>query len=411
MARATTRNTPKPKATLAQTFRIDSVRASSADFVQRNFRGHSRDHNLLLGLTLLLTAIGLVFVLSSSFVDAIQQNNNVFSIAGKQLLAALLGLVGLSWASSLRTQTIQMLASWLSIGSIAVQLLVVLTPLGVSVNGNKNWIRIFGFTLQPSEFMKVAMILWIALLLQKHSHELDDGMVWAKLGGITALAFFAPVLLGKDVGTTIVMALVAVMMSVFAGLPRLFVYLIGAVGAVAVPAIMASSPSRWGRVMAWLHPDAPDPNDYGWQSTHAIWAFAAGGIGGVGLGQSELKWSWIPEAENDFIFAIIGEEAGLIGAVVLILLFVALSALLIRIALRTPDPVNRMIVLGVMLWISLQAFINIAVVLTWLPVLGVPLPLISSGGSSMISSLFALGLVLAIEKQNGAPLRTSRSRR
>ena len=137
-----------------------------------------------------------------------------------------------------------------------------------------------------------------------------------------------------------------------------------------------------------------------------MWAFAAGGIPGVGLGQSQLKWSWIPEAENDFIFAIIGEEMGLIGSVIVILLIVFMALILIRIALRTDDLFKRLVVLGVMLWLSLQSFTNIAVVLTLLPVLGVPLPLISSGGSSILASLMAIGVVLAIERENHSkPMR------
>jgi cell division protein FtsW (lipid II flippase) len=221
----------------------------------------------------------------------------------------------------------------------------------------------------------------------------------------------AAVAAGKDVGTVIIMAMILFGMTVLSGMPRRLTYWVMIAAAVAVPVIMRSSSSRWGRVMAWLNPSAPDPNDYGWQSIHGVWAFAAGGIWGVGLGQSQLKWSWIPEAENDFIFAIIGEEMGLIGGVIVILLILFMALILIRIALRTDDLFKRLVVLGIMLWLSLQSFTNIAVVLTLLPVLGVPLPLISSGGSSILASLMAIGVVLAIERENHArPIRPGRMR-
>jgi cell division protein FtsW (lipid II flippase) len=154
--------------------------------------------------------------------------------------------------------------------------------------------------------------------------------------------------------------------------------------------------------MAWLNPNAPDPNDYNWQSEHGMWAISAGRIFGAGLGESKMKWSWIPEVENDFIFAIISEELGLIGALLVIVLFVSLAISFVRILQRTQDYFGKFVVGGVMLWIIFQALINIAVVLRLLPVLGVPLPLISAGGSSLIATLAAIGVVLAIERENHA---------
>jgi cell division protein FtsW (lipid II flippase) len=157
--------------------------------------------------------------------------------------------------------------------------------------------------------------------------------------------------------------------------------------------------------MAWLNPSAPDPLDVNWQSKHGVWALAAGGIGGTGFGDSKMKWSWIPEVENDFIFAIIGEEFGLVGAIVVIGLFITLGFVLIKITLKTRGVYERYILVGIMGWIVLQAMVNIAVVLNFLPVLGVPLPLISSGGSSLLSTLAAIGVVLGIERRNSvAPI-------
>jgi cell division protein FtsW (lipid II flippase) len=154
--------------------------------------------------------------------------------------------------------------------------------------------------------------------------------------------------------------------------------------------------------MAWLNPNAPDPNGYNWQSEHGMWALSAGRIFGAGLGESKMKWSWIPEVENDFIFAIIGEELGLVGALVVIALFGALTIFFLNIYNRTSDLFSKYVVGAIMLWIIFQALVNIAVVLRLLPVLGVPLPLISAGGSSLVATLAGIGIVLSIERENHA---------
>jgi cell division protein FtsW (lipid II flippase) len=171
---------------------------------------------------------------------------------------------------------------------------------------------------------------------------------------------------------------------------------------VAVAGVFAalSSPSRMARINAWLNPDAASSDAFNWQYEHGTWALAAGGVFGVGLGNSKMKWSWIPEVENDFIFAVIGEELGFVGALVVIGLFALLISSLIGIMNRSESIFGRVLIVGVIVWIVSQAAVNIAVVLGVLPVLGVPLPLISAGGSSLIATLGAIGLVLAVEKDN-----------
>lgn len=397
-----TRSRKTQGASIRQNSRVqlDKVSAASSGFLRRVLSSQSRDFYLLISLTAFLAVFGVFMVLSSSFIDALKADNNAFSIFFKQSISALGGFAALSVVSLLRASSIRKLMVPYTAFWVVVQLLVVFTPIGVSVNGNRNWIRVFGFTIQPSEFLKLAMILLVAQLIYSKQNELDDlKSAWVPVALVSG-GIMLTVLGGRDVGTVIVMSLILIGMAVFAGLPRIVAIAVGIAGAVFVPVIMRSSESRWGRVMAWLFPDAPDPNDYNWQTTHGIWAFAAGGLGGVGLGQSKLKWSWIPEAENDFIFAIIGEEMGLIGALLVIVLIIYMAILFIRIAMKTSDLFKRLVVLGVMLWISVQSFVNIAVVLTILPVLGVPLPLISAGGSSMLASLLAIGVVLAIEREN-----------
>ena len=190
-------------------------------------------------------------------------------------------------------------------------------------------------------------------------------------------------------------------MMVLTGMPSRPTFYILA-GASVLALAFLNTGSRRTRISAWLNPDAVDITGATWQAKHGIWALAAGGVGGTGLGDSKMKWNWIPMVENDYIFSVVGEEWGLLGASALILLFVLLALALIRILNRTDRPFERYIMIGIVSWITLQSFINIGVVLNFLPVLGVPLPLISAGGTSLLATLATLGLALGIERRNYA---------
>jgi len=361
--------------------------------------GQSRLFYQVLGLIVFLVAFGLVMVLSSSSIDSIKAGNSGFSLAGKQLLFALLGFVGLMFMIRIPLTWIRSKLMYAWVGGVVLQLLTVFV-IGTEINGNRNWINLGFFSIQPSEILKLLMILLIAELLIQNQDELEwNPKAWGKVALISGVSI-ASVVLGKDMGTAIVMAAIMLGMFVLFGMPRTLAFWALAGGSLlAVIGVMGTA-SRRLRIMAWLNPGAPDPFDFNWQQEHATWAFAAGGFTGVGIGQSKLKWSWIPEAQNDFIFAIIGEEMGLIGAMTVIILFVVLIYKLMRIANEARSLYNRLVVLGVMVWIGVQAIINIAVVLGLLPVLGVPLPLISYGGSSLVMLLIATGLVLAIERDS-----------
>jgi cell division protein FtsW (lipid II flippase) len=270
---------------------------------------------------------------------------------------------------------------------------------GVEINGNRNWLDI-GFTnIQPAEFLKVALIVALALqLAQLHQDSETDKQIWFMVLGVSATALVLVSLIGRDLGTGVVIGITLMAMFLFAGMPlSRWLGLSALISLLAVAAIMSSA-SRRIRFEAWLNPDGADPMGVMWQFEKGTWALAAGGFWGTGLGRSKLKWSWIPEVENDFIFAVIGEELGLLGAVFVIALFFALAMTLFGIAKQQTNAFSRNVVAGVMVWISMQAFINIGVVLGLFPVLGVPLPLISAGGSSTIATLAGIGIVLAIEK-------------
>lgn len=366
----------------------------------RVFKAQSIHFYRLLGVALFLTVFGIVMVLSASSIDSLKANNNSFTIGGKQLIFAVVGFGFLAIFSLAKTTTMQKRSKIFFQVALATQLAVLFV--GKSINGNRNWLDFGLFSIQPSEFLKIAIILYGAFYLSQRTDYFYDGKVWIMTllwGGLG----MALVILGSDLGTVIIMFLFYVGMLVMAGMPSRLIGAILVAVVVLVPlAVNFGSSSRVGRILAWMNPNAPDPNGYNWQSEHGMWALSAGRIFGAGLGESKMKWSWIPEVENDFIFAIIGEELGLIGALVIIGMFLFMAVCFNNVLRRTSDLFSRYVVAGVMLWITLQALVNIAVVLRLLPVLGVPLPFVSAGGSSLLSSLMGVGLVLAIERENHA---------
>ena len=369
-----------------------------AEWLRDNFQAESIYFYRLAGLTGFLVVFGLVMVLSSSSIDSLVANRDAFYVFSRQSLYAVVGLGVMLFISSLKLKVIQNLVKAAVVFGFALQLSVPF--LGITVNGNTNWISIAGFTLQPAEFLKVALIMYMAWFVSNREHELDDPRRVLLPVLIVGGAALALVMLGRDLGTAIIIALIVFGTLVIAGAPLrpLVQVFVGVAIAGALAAF--SSASRMARINAWLNPDAASSDAFNWQYEHGTWALAAGGVFGVGLGNSKMKWSWIPEVENDFIFAVIGEELGLIGALVVIGIFALLVSSLIGIMNRSDSSFGRIIIIGVIVWIVSQSAVNIAVVLGVLPVLGVPLPLISAGGSSLIATLGAIGIVLAIEKDN-----------
>ena len=369
-----------------------------AEWLRDIFQAESIYFYRLAGLTGFLVVFGLVMVLSSSSIDSLVANRDAFYVFSRQSLYAVVGLGVMLFISSLKLKVIQNLVKAAVVLGFALQLSVPF--LGITVNGNTNWISIAGFTLQPAEFLKVSLIMYIAWFVSNREHELDDPRRVLLPVLIVGGAALALVMLGRDLGTAIIIALIVFGTLVIAGAPLrpLVQVFVGVSIAGALAAF--SSASRMARINAWLNPDAASSDAFNWQYEHGTWALAAGGVFGVGLGNSKMKWSWIPEVENDFIFAVIGEELGLIGALVVIGIFALLVSSLIGIMNRSDSSFGRIAIIGVIVWIVSQSAVNIAVVLGVLPVLGVPLPLISAGGSSLIATLGAIGIVLAIEKDN-----------
>ena len=405
-------STKNPRAVVRRTSKSVRIKGDRrqriAEWLRDNFQAESIYFYRLAGLTGFLVVFGLVMVLSSSSIDSLVANRDAFYVFSRQSLYAVVGLLAMLFISSLKLAIIQKLVKAAVVFGFALQLSVPF--IGITVNGNTNWISIAGFTLQPAEFLKVALIMYMAWFVSNREQELDDPKRVLLPVLIVGGAGLALVMLGRDLGTAIIIALIVFGTLAIIGAPLLPLMQVFVGVAVAGVFAALSSPSRMARINAWLNPDAASSDAFNWQYEHGTWALAAGGVFGVGLGNSKMKWSWIPEVENDFIFAVIGEELGFVGALVVIGLFALLISSLIGIMNRSESIFGRVLIVGVIVWIVAQSAVNISVVLGVLPVLGVPLPLISAGGSSLIATLGAIGLVLAIEKDNHRNGSRSRKR-
>jgi len=385
-------------ARIKQPRQVDARRIDFRSLFVRLAGHQSRNFYWLFGVSMFILVFGMVMVLSSSSVDSLTTYNNPYYVFGRQAGWAGVGLLGMVVVSTLSLARIAKWGQYFFAGGIFLQLLVLFTPLGISIGGNRNWLRLGIFSFQPSEFIKLGLILVLANNFAKEEYRITDiknflYKSWAPVGAAVLVVFG-----GKDLGTALIILLIAFGITLLTGIELNKLRALAVITVFGVFIALQSSSSRSGRLDAWLHPGSDDSSTFAWQSQHGIWALAAGRWGGVGLGGSKLKWSWIPEVDNDYIFAIIGEETGLLGATLTIVVFIMLVVLIRRTYLRASSSFMRNATAGIMIWIGFQSLINVSVVVQNLPVLGVPLPLVSSGGSSLISALLAIGILLAFER-------------
>ncbi|WP_046775254.1 putative lipid II flippase FtsW [Streptomyces yangpuensis] len=359
---------------------------------------------LIFGSSLLITVLGLVMVYSASMIKALQLGLGDAYFFKKQFLAALIGAVLLLVASRMPVKLHRALSYPVLAGTLFLMVLVQVPGIGVSINGNQNWISLGGpFMLQPSEFGKLALILWGADLLARKG---DKGLLsqWKHLlVPLVPVAFLllGLIMLGGDMGTAMILGAILFGLLWLAGAPtRMFVGVLAFAGAI-VALLIKTSPHRMDRLEC-IGATEPGKNDLCWQAVHGIYALASGGWFGSGLGASVEKWGQLPEAHTDFIFAITGEELGLAGTLSVLALFAALGYAGIRVAGRTEDSFVRFAAGGVTTWITAQAVINIGAVLGLLPIAGVPLPLFSYGGSALLPTMFAVGLLIAFAREEPA---------
>ncbi|WP_318783104.1 putative lipid II flippase FtsW [Cellulosimicrobium sp. SH8] len=354
---------------------------------------------LLVGATALLTIIGLVMVFSSSAVTEIAAGKSPFNAFAKQAQFVLIGLPVLLIATRIPVAWYRRLAWPALVAAVALQLLI-FTPLAKNVNGNTNWIDLGAFDVQPSEVAKLALALWLGAVLGRKQRLLGQWRHVLVPAVPVAVLVIGLVLAGHDLGTALVlMALVAGAFFVSGADGRLLALGAGLAAFVVgyVFILNQSGGDRLGRIMA-TYRECTDTLGECYQSLHGQWALGTGGLTGVGLGASREKWSYLPEAHNDFIFAVIGEELGLFGTLLVLGLFVIVGVATSRIVRRHPDPFVKITTAAIACWIVGQAFINIGVVIGLLPVIGVPLPLVSAGGSALIMTMAALGVLISFAR-------------
>jgi cell division protein FtsW len=375
-------------------------RKSSSTRVKSLDRGHPA---VLLAITVAtLVLLGLVMILSASSVSAFADYGSPFLYFKKQLLWAAIGVAGYIFFARFDYRRLKGRGALFIAGCVFLLAAVLVPGVGISVGGSARWLGAGPLSFQPSEFTKLALICFAADVFSRRSERslkyFDRAMfpMLPILGLLGALVMLQP-----DMGTTMLIGIIGFGLIFVAGTPLRFVIPVGLIGAAMAVIGALAEPYRRERVMAFLDP-YKDPLNTGYQTIQSLIAMGSGGWFGVGLGASRQKWSYIPNSHTDFIFAILGEEMGLIGTLTVLGLFAFVIYLGVRIARSAPDRYGMLLAAGITLWIGAQAIINMAAVTAAAPITGVPLPLVSFGGSSLVISLIAMGLLTNIAWQGRA---------
>ena len=351
---------------------------------------------------IILTIFGVIMVFSSSSVNMIANGQSPWAQALKQGMYCVFGLVIAFITMMLPASFYRKISFWFLLGAMVMQA-ATLTPLGVEVNGNKGWIGIPGvFTMQPAEIVKLALCIWMPNELinaRKQVKKVGAPRAYSKLI-LGYLCAFCLVMSGKDLGTGLIILAIGGIALLLGGFPGKWLAGAALLGICGIVGFILTSPNRLGRIMAAYRTCSPsDLQGVCYQAVHGKYAIASGGLLGVGIGNSGEKWGYLPEAHNDFIFAIIGEETGFVGAAMVILLFIVMTWCMLMVAVQVRDRYITMALVCIAVWIVGQAFVNIGVVVSLLPVMGVPMPFVSAGGSSLIMCLGAAGVAISLMKE------------
>src|SRR3954453_77193 len=366
-------------------------------------------YSLLLGASALLLTIGLIMVLSASSVYSYEHyHGDSYAVVRRQLVWVLIGLP-LGWlASRLPHRLVRRLAY--PGFSLSLVLLLLTAFLGVRINGNQNWLAVGPIQIQPSEIAKLALVIWAAHIYankERRLHSTHEIIVPVVPGMVLATGL---VVFGNDLGTALVMFALLLGALWVVGAPRRFFTIMFSVVAVGLVLLVGTNAERLGRVTNFVDPFS-DYHDKGWQPAHGLYALSTGGWFGQGIGASQQKWGDLPEAHTDFIFAVLGEELGLAGTLLVIMLFLTIAFAALRVARETADPFVRYTSFGIVVWLLGQMMINVGMVLALLPVIGIPLPLVSYGGPALRPSLVALGLLIGFARREPEAARALAQRR
>ena len=345
----------------------------------------------------LLCVLGLVMVLSASAAEAQSDYGNPWYQFQRQAMWLTLGAVALVVASLVDHRKLRSIARPMLLGTFGLLLLVLLPFAGQTVNGSSRWLAFGPVTLQPSELAKLALVVFLADLLASRADRMNDSRVTIRPVMVVFLPMAGLILAQPNLGTTVLLFVILAAVLCVAGVPGRTLGIMIALAGTAGVALAVAAPYRWRRLVAFMDP-WDDPLNAGYQTLQSQAAIANGGTTGLGLGQGRAKFGFLPEGHTDFIFSTIGEELGLLGGVVLLSLFVAVACLGAIIALRAPDRFGMLTAVGITTWISVQALVNLGAAVGVLPITGVPLPLVSSGGSSLIVTMAACGVLLNIAR-------------
>ncbi len=361
---------------------------------------------ILLAVVTVLNMIGLIMVMSASSVVSVRSSGVPWSYFQRQILWTVVGVVGLLIATSVSLDFWRRHVKVFLLGAVGLLVLVVVPGVGTSANGATRWLGYGPIQIQPSEFAKFALLLFVADLLDKRASRIGDwrwglAPVMAYLGLVGVLIMAQP-----NLGTTIIIATMVLAVLWAAGNPLGTLSAAAAGMAALATAFVAFTPFRRTRYLMFLDP-MKDPYNEGLQNVQSMVALANGGLLGEGLGRSTAKWGYLPYAWTDFIFAVIGEEFGMLGAMTVVLLFLTFGVIGTVIASRARDRFSMLVAVGITTWITVQALMNISAVVGLMPITGIPLPFISFGGSSMVVNLAAVGLLLNIARHPASPSGTT----
>lgn len=350
---------------------------------------------LLLGSTAFLAAGGLIMVLSASSVSAFAQHGDSFRYFQRQATYAVLGVGALWLTSRMRHEVWRTLALPFLIVTIAMLGLVLSPSSGIEAYGSSRWFQLGPVTVQPSEIAKLALVVFTATVLARKWGRLDDlGHLIVPIVPM-ALLVAAMVMLQPDLGTTVILTGAVLGLLFVAGVRLRYLTAAGLVASVTALGLIMSADYRRVRFLSFLHP-WEDVRNTGYQLAQSLIALGSGGLTGVGLGASRQKWQYVPNAHTDFIFSILGEELGLVGEIVILLAFGALIFAGLRIAAQARDVFGRLLAAGIVSWFAVQTLVNLGAVTGLLPITGVPLPFLSYGGSSLVVSFAAVGILVSI---------------
>jgi cell division protein FtsW len=358
----------------------------------------STSFTILLALVIVLTLIGLVMVLSASYATAYYEYGSSWYQFKRQLMWVALGLVAMVVVMRIDYHQLRRYTRLILLVSLGLMAAVMVPGIGVNVNGSSRWLGYGSFRVQPSELAKLAVLMFAADLLARRADRVHDVRMSLRPVLVVFAVFAGLLMLQPNLGTTILLGAIVFVMLFVAGVPlRPLTAWFGAGAGLAVLAAFAE-PYRFRRLLAFVNP-WKDPQNTGYQTIQSQLSIAHGSITGSGIGHSIAKFGFLPYAQTDFIFAIVADELGFIGAMLLIALFIAVGVVGVRIALHAPDRYGMLLATGITSWVLFQAFVNIGAVVGVLPITGVPLPFVSFGGSSLVVVLAAMGIELSIARQ------------